>query len=44
MLYDTLLNKRRKLKWDHEGKHDLPKLVKYALFITGIGVLIWIII
>ena len=41
LLYDTLLNLRRGLKWNYQGKHDLPKLVKYALFIAGIGVLIW---
>lgn len=34
--YDTLLNLRRGLKWDHEGKHDLPKTIKYILFIIGV--------
>lgn len=40
VLYDVLLNKRRGLKWNHEGKHDLPKLVKYGAFVIGLVSLI----
>lgn len=40
LTYDTLLNWRRGLKQDHEGVHDVPKLVKYIFFVIGLITLI----
>lgn len=39
-VYDTLLNLRRGLEWNHRGKHDLPLVIKYGLFLIGIILII----